>query len=235
MIFMKLARSFLVGLLMLPGLFFAIETPAYDDSGWTAYRESNRKGEQVRHLIRVAENRFELKTELPGAWEHQVCLLDDTGQTIEWTYSDSSRDLQLRAVLLEERRVHLSGRQQGRALEKYFQLNRQPWNQRFQHGLASFLQSQENKTVFWAIGTRGPGELKITRFTVSRESQASPPRALLDSGRGPALQQLKISLHGLLAAFWSGRYWYDAADAGFLFYQGKSSYLDGEVTILREN
>ncbi len=235
MIFMKVAVSLLVGLLILPWLVFATEAPAEDDSGWMAYRESNRKREQVRHQIRVFEKRFELKTELPNGWEHQVCLLDDTGQTREWTYSDSSRDLQLRAVLLADRRVHLSGSQQGRAVEKYFQLNRQPWNQRFQHGLASFLGSDEHKTVFWAIGTRGPGELKITRFTVSRESSGTPPARLAESGRPGPYQRLKISLHGLLAAFWSGHYWYDAADGGFLFYQGKSSYLDGEVTIMRED
>jgi len=225
--------AFLSLLILISPLFS--DLPAEEtDSLLMIYQESNRQGEQVRHHILASDKRFELKTELSGGLEHQVCLLDETGQTREWHYIDSSRDIQLKAVLLVDRRIHLSGSRRGKVVEKYFQINRQPWNQRFQHGLASFLKGEERKTVFWAIGTRGKGELKITRFTVSREDAGSPPPGLIESGpRGPFLQ-IKISLHGLLAAFWSGHYWYDAAEADFLFYQGKSSYLDNEVVLLRE-
>lgn len=199
------------------------------------YQERNEKGrEVVYHLTRTGDS-LRLKALLPdGGVEEQTFIQGTNGETTAWRYRDSSRDSALEAVLSGDRTVRLTGRHRGRPVDKTFKLNAQPWNQPFQQGLAPFLSSRETKTVFWAIGTRGKGELKITRFTVRREKASPAPSLLQQSGFSGPFHRIKISLHGLLSMFWSGHYWYDAADGSFLLYQGASSYLDGDVTLIRK-
>jgi len=202
-------------------------------TAWQTFIERNEEGQEVSHHFYSEGKRHELKTELSNGFEYQTYILDDTGETISWQYEDTSRNMLLSASLSPDREIHLRGKYQGKSVNKVFKINEQPWNQRFQQGLDVFLRGDEEKTVFWAIGTRGKGEMKITRFTVKRQQNEPPPLALQKSGFGGPYQHIKISLHGILSMFWSGHYWYDAQSAGFLFYQGSSSHLDGDVILIK--
>ena len=186
---------------------FAVST---EGDEWQVYIERNEAGDEVRHHFRSQGKRHELTTKLKNGEEIQSFELDDSGETVRWQYEDTSREMQLSAVLLNNRRIHMTGRHQGKAVDRVFDINEQPWNQRFQQGLGPFIKGSETKTVFWAIGTRGKGELRITRFTARRQSPSPAPPTLLGAGfRGP-FHHVKLSLHGMLSLFWSGHYWYDA-------------------------
>lgn len=210
-------------------------SPPAPDGGWQTYVERNESGRQVRHHFRGQDGRYELRTDLETGYEHQVYTLDAKGETVAWQYEDSSRDTRLSATLSPNRRIRLTGRHHGKALDKTYQINDQPWNQRFQQGLTDFLRSGQDKTVFWTIGTRGKGELRISRFTARRESAQPLPAALQQAGHPGPFHHIKLTLYGMLSVFWSGHYWYEAANGSFLFYSGKSSHLDGEVVLIRSD
>jgi hypothetical protein len=220
--------------LLLTGLLPAQETA--EESMEQLYLERNAQGQTVStRLIRRGDS-FLIRAELSdGSLEEQQITLGENGETQSWVYHDNSRDSELEAVLNPDRTIRLTGRHRGKPVAKTFEINKQPWNQAFQQGLAPFLLGPQAKTVFWAIGTRGKGELKITRFTVKREDPRPVPKPLAEAGYPGPFLRVKLSLHGLLSIFWSGHYWYDAADGSFLFYQGKSSHLEGEVTLIRKN
>ena len=71
---------------------------------------------------------------------------------------------------------------------------------------------------FRSIGTQGPGELKIGKFTVTRKGDETIDLA----GKKVAAVHLRISLSGLLSIFWHGDYWYRRGDSNFLRYCGKN-------------
>ena len=216
-------------------LMFTVVPPMYTENlnEWTVFVERNDKSEEVRHYFRAEENRFRLRTEMEDGEEEQSYIIDEKGETVAWEYRDPGRGIILSAELTPGRVIRCSGQYRGKPFRKDFRINHQPWNQRFQQGLSNFLQSGQQKTVFWTIGTRGKGEMKITRFTAKRETRTPPPDMLSTSAFKKPFQHIKMSLHGMLSLFWTGRYWYDAK-GNFLYYEGKSSHLDGRVVILRQ-
>lgn len=224
-----LVASLLVQLILTPAFLTAQE-----HEEWRIYEERNQDGEMVRHHFRSFGLRHELKTEMKSGTEHQVFVVDQRGETTSWEYQDSSRGLWLKALLTSGRRIHLTGNRRGKPVDKWFELNDQPWNQRFQQGLTAFLKGSNEKTVFWAIGTRGKGELRISRFTARREVPDPPPPELKQAGYNGPFHHIKLSLHGMLSIFWSGHYWYDAVKGTFLFYHGKSSHLEGDVVLIKQ-
>ena len=58
---------------------------------------------------------------------------------------------------------------QGKKVAREFAGAGAPWNQLFQMGLGPFALSGGESFQFRSIGTQGPGELKIGKFTVTRQ------------------------------------------------------------------
>lgn len=224
-----LATPFVLQFLLWPAFLFAQQ-----EGTWQSYEERNRSGQVVRHFFRSEGNRHELRSEMESGTEHQMFTLNEQGETIAWLYEDDSRNIRLSAELTADRHIHLSGHFRNKPVDKWFELNDQPWNQRFQQGLTAFLKGSDEKTVFWTIGTRGKGELRISRFTARRELPYPAPPELKQGGYNGPFHHIKLSLYGMLSVFWSGHYWYDAVKGTFLFYQGKSSHLDGDVILIRQ-
>ena len=137
--------------------------------------------------------------------------------TLAWTFSDPGRQMELDAKIQGEDIV-LSGTFGNKKVEKEFNAAGAPWNQLFQMGLASYALAREESFQFRSIGTQGPGELKIGKFTVKRRDDEK----INLGGKEIAAVHLRISLSGLLSIFWHGDYWYRKTDGRFLRYRGKN-------------
>jgi hypothetical protein len=137
--------------------------------------------------------------------------------TREWTFSDPSRQMELAAAIAGDAIV-LRGSVRGKKVEKSFAAAGPPWNQLFQMGLGPFALGEDGRWQFRSIGTQGPGELKIGKFTVRRQEMEK----IMLSGKEFSAIHLRVSLGGLLAIFWHGDYWYRLSDGRFLRYRGKN-------------
>jgi hypothetical protein len=135
--------------------------------------------------------------------------------TLAWTFNDPGRQMELDARLLSEDIV-LSGTFRGKKIEKKFNAAGPPWNQLFQVGLAPFALAKEKSFQFRSIGTQGPGELKIGKFTVARKDD----EMISLNGKEITAVHLRIALSGLLSIFWHGDYWYQKTTGRFLRYRG---------------
>lgn len=137
--------------------------------------------------------------------------------TLAWTFSDPGRQMELGARLQGEVIV-LSGTLRGKKVDKKFTAAGPPWNQLFQMGLGPFALASDKKIQFRSIGTQGPGEMKIGKFTITRQGEEK----ILLAGKEIIVVQLRVSLSGLLSIFWHGDYWYRKGDGRFLRYRGKN-------------
>jgi len=197
----------LVSLLPLPG-----ET--------LSYREV--EGEAVAtHVLTIAPEgggfQVTLRTTRPGGDVLQTFRTDAGLATLAWTFSDPGRRMEL-AARVQGEDIVLTGSFQGKKVDKKFGAAGPPWNQLFQMGLAPFALSGKNGVQFRSIGTQGPGELKIGKFSVTRRDDETIDLA----GEMVPAVRLRISLSGLLSIFWHGDYWFRRSDGRFLRYRGKN-------------
>jgi len=137
--------------------------------------------------------------------------------TLAWTFSDPERQMELSARRQGEV-VTLSGSFRGRPVAKEFKTGGLPWNQLFQMGLENFALATAGSMKFCSIGTQRPGEMKMGKFTVTRENEEK----ILLGGKEIAAVRLRVSLSGLLSIFWHSDYWYRKSDGCFLRYRGKN-------------
>jgi hypothetical protein len=96
--------------------------------------------------------------------------------------------------------------------------------------LAAHVQGAEisggKRMSFRSIGTEGPGELKLGKFTVTRQGDET----IGLGGKEVVAVRLRVSLSGLLSVFWHGDYWFRRGDGRFLRYRGKN-HAGGPVAV----
>jgi hypothetical protein len=160
---------------------------------------------------------IELATTREGGTVRQTFKTAADNSTLEWTFSDPLRRMELAAAVLGQY-ILLQGTFQGKKVEKKFAASGAQWNQLFQAGLGPFVLSAGDSIQFRSIGTQGPGELKIGKFSVTRKAD----EAIDLAGTEVVAVHLRISLSGLLSVFWHGDYWYRKNDGRFLRYRGKN-------------
>jgi len=184
------------------------------------YREAEGSAVATHVLSIVAEGpgfRVELVTTRGSGVVRQTFITETDLSTRSWTFSDPARRMELDAAIRGEAIV-LTGTFRGARVEKKFAAAGAPWNQLFQVGLGPFALSDKKSVQFRSIGTQGPGELKIGKFTVTRKGVESIELA----GKTVQAVRLRISLSGLLSVFWHGDYWYRPGDGRFLRFRGRN-------------
>jgi len=159
----------------------------------------------------------DLRTTRPGGDVLQIFRVDADLATLDWTFSDPGRRMDL-AARVQGQNIVLTGSFAGKRVDKRFSAKGPPWNQLFQMGLGPFAQSGKKDMSFRSIGTQGPGELKIGKMSVTRKGEETIEIA----GKPVAVIHLRISLSGLLSVFWHGDYWYRKGDGLFLRYRGRN-------------
>jgi len=152
-----------------------------------------------------------------GGTIRQTFLTASDRSTLAWTFSDPERQMEWSAEL-RGAAVILSGLTRSRKIEEKFKVGDLPWNQLFQMGLEPFAVSASRGLKFCSIGTQGPGEMKMGKFTVSRQGGEK----IKSGGKEITAVRLRVSLSGLLSIFWHGDYWYRQSDGRFLRFRGKN-------------
>lgn len=188
------------------------------------YREVEGK-DRATHVISITSDleklglgfRVELTTTRSGAVVRQTFLADADLSTLSWTFSDPARSMEWTASR-QGGKIVLTGNAKGKKVAREFAGEGSSWNQLFQMGLGTFVESGGASFQFRSIGTQGPGELKIAKFTVTRKGDETIDLA----GKKVAAVHLRISLSGLLSVFWHGDYWFRRGDGRFLRYRGKN-------------
>jgi hypothetical protein len=176
----------------------------------------------------LTTHRFDIETTPTG---YSVNLQSETGDTVikqtfavdtnlaalSWAFENSKENTKIIASR-EANKIFLKGQTRGKPIEKTLKINELPWNQTFNIGLERFVLSPEKSMIFWSIGTRGPGNLKITKFKVKKKKIET----ITIKGKEVEAVYITISLTGLLSIFWTGKYWYRRSDGVFLRYKGKN-------------
>jgi hypothetical protein len=190
-------------------------------NGMTRVYEEKTKDQLTTH-------HFDIETTPTG---YSIDLQSETGDTVikqtfavdtnlaarTWAFENSKENTKITASR-EGNKIFLKGQSRGKPIEKTFEINDLPWNQTFNIGLERFALSPEKSMVFWSIGTKGPGNMKITRFKVKKKGIET----ITINGKQVEAVYITISLTGLLSIFWTGKYWYRKSDGVFLRYKGKS-------------
>lgn len=157
-----------------------------------------------------------LRSEKEGEHIDQKYGLDPNLAALSWQFENPKEKTKVTANR-KDNKIFLSGIHKGKQINKTFKINELPWNQSFNIGLEKFARSTETSIKFWAIGTTGPGDMKITKFNVKKKGVEK----IILKGKEVEAVHVRISLSGLLSIFWSGSYWYRKADGKFLRYKGK--------------
>jgi hypothetical protein len=210
---LKISSTVLVlAMLLCPAARLGAETLAYREVEGAAV---------TTHVLSLRPDgpgfRVELATTRPGGMVRQTFRTAADLTTLEWTFSDPARRMEL-AAAVQGQYILLQGMFQGKKVEKKFAVSGARWNQLFQMGLGPFVLSAGESIQFRSIGTQGPGELKIGKFSVTRKADEAIDLAETEVDA----VHLRISLSGLLSVFWHGDYWYRKNDGRFLRYRGKN-------------
>ena len=160
-----------------------------------------------------------LTTETKEGNVTQEFFLDKKLATVSWNYDDPKAKTKVHAAR-KDKKITLSGSDRGKGIEKTFAVDELAWNQLFNLGLEQFALNKEDTVKFWAIGVKGPGNMKITRFKVKKKSK-EPILLTVGNQKMPAVY-MTISLTGFLSMFWTGEYWFRSTDGVFLRYKGKN-------------
>lgn len=199
----------LIGAAYLPG-----QTRVYEE----------REGDKItvhRFLIEPSGTGYtiDITSETGSSRTVQKFQLDTGLATLSWTYDAPHTKTKVTAVR-KENKIFLKGTDKDDPIEKTFKINELPWNQTFNIGLEQFALSSEDSMKFWAIGTSGPGNMKITKFNVKKKETETI--TLNSTGQRVEAVYITISLSGLLSMFWTGKYWFRKSDGRFLRYTGKN-------------
>ena len=195
---------------------------AYLPGQTRVYKE--KEGEKVTfHRIQIEPTTvgytINLTSESGSKHTVQKFQLDTELATLSWSYEAPHTKTKITAFR-KENKIFLQGIDDGDPVEKTFKINEFPWNQTFNIGLEKFALSPEESMKFWAIGTSGPGNMKITKFNVKRKEIET---ITLNSMEQPIEAiHFTISLTGLLSMFWTGHYWFRKSDGRFLKFSGKN-------------
>lgn len=195
--------------------------------GWLSAAEileyQEKTGDQTtvhRFVIDKESDGFkiQLTSTFPDKVFEQVFYVDGSLKSTGWEFSNEKKNTKVSARL-EDDMVVLTGIHEGKAISKKFKVRGEFWNQTFNFGLRDFSIGESDKIRFCAIGVEGPGEMKMGKFTVTKEGTEKT----IVNGEEVETIRIKITLSGMLSVFWHGDYWYRQTDGRFIKYRGKNA------------
>lgn len=202
-----------------PCLVLLVAVCALASAKTLSYLETTNKKRVMRATfsIDVAASgyRVTLKEDENGAEVHQAYETDTGLATLSWAYRNAGKNTAFTAIRRGETIV-LSGTHEGKPIQKKFTVGSAPWNQLFTLGLRQFVLSGENERRFWAIGTSGPGEMRIAQFVAAREGS----EAIVFGGKEIGAVKVRITFPDLKSLFWHADCWFRESDGMYLRYEG---------------
>jgi hypothetical protein len=173
--------------------------------------------DSIEHTITIAE--------IPGGYTIGVTSVqaeiptiiqeleaDESLSVLSWTYRDPEAGTDFTAIRTASRRgrsiIAIKGRYRGKAVNRRLAIDEKPWYQLFPHGMDHYVLSQEQETLFYAVGYEGIGALRLGTFRARRGRVEQVER----NGRLEPGVYVHISFTGLASIFWSGDYWFRPGD-----------------------
>lgn len=204
-------------------------------NGETRVYKETVKGRVTTHRFHIEKSaagcNITLQSETEGKQIDQKFELETNLSALSWSYEDPEKKTKITAEK-KGKKIYLNGIHKGKQINKTFKINDLPWNQSFNLGLENFALSSKRKMKFRAIGTSGPGDMKITTFSVKKKKTET---IILNDKKVDAVH-VQLSLSGLLSIFWTGNYWYRKVDGRFLRYKGKSRHSSSDIMeLIAEN
>ena len=189
-------------------------------SGMTRVYEEKNKDQVTTHRFVIEKKStgysIGLQSKTGDAVIKQKFEVNVNLATLSWTFENPKENTKVTAYRKGDK-IFLEGQDRGEPIDKTFKINELPWNQTFNIGLEVFAVSPAKSMKFWAIGTKGPGNMKITKFKVKKKKIET----VTLRGNEVEAVYITISLSGLLSIFWTGNYWYRESDGRFIRYKGK--------------
>ena len=206
-----LGACFILAFLSLTGMSASAEERFYRSvvKKDTIFHEVRSEPAQEGQLLTIIITRGP-HTETDSLW------LDSSYHTVRWRYIDSDGERDLTAVR-EGLTIRLKGTQRGGYERKVFQVDALPWKQFFPFDLEPFARSDEESIRFWAIGTRGPVNMKCARFTARRRGEGVVRIGDVDV---QALQ-IRVAMSGWRSRLWHADYWFRKDDGTYIAMEGK--------------
>jgi hypothetical protein len=144
--------------------------------------------------------------------------LDKNYATLEWVYRDYLEGIDLHAVR-EGNTIRLEGKNRGREVKKTYTIDSLPWRQQFPLDLERFVKSDQDKELFWSIGTNDPADMKIAKFVARKEGGD----VVSVNGSNIPVIRVHITFAGALSIVWKADAWHRDDDGEFVrFNSGKA-------------
>jgi hypothetical protein len=144
--------------------------------------------------------------------------LDRSLATVRWKYRNITEGIELDAVR-RGNTIHLTGINRGREVDRLYKIDSLPWKQQFPLDLEGFVQSRHDSIQFWAIGTRGPADMRIAKFVASKEEDGH----IRMNGREIDVLRVRVSFAGLLSVIWHGDAWHRRSDGRFVRFHSSAA------------
>lgn len=148
---------------------------------------------------------------------------DADGSTRRWRMQNARVEAQAHR---EGDAIVLSGRRDGKVVERRIEIGDEPWYQPLSYSLRQFARSGKATTRFWMLR---PDTLAPVRLKAERAG-----RETIDTAHGPApADKVRISTTGLLTGLWHAHYWFDAKTGVFLRYEGVNGLSRDAKTVIQ--
>lgn len=148
---------------------------------------------------------------------------DADGSTRRWRMKSAGIEAQ---AYREGGTIVLSGRREGKPVERRIEIGDEPWYQPLSYSLRQFARSGKATTRFWMLR---PDTLAPVRLKAERAG-----RETIDTAHGPApADKVRISTTGLLTGLWHAHYWFDAKTGVFLRYEGVNGLSRDAKTVIQ--
>jgi hypothetical protein len=135
--------------------------------------EYNGDQEQI-HFYKIKKSaggwEINLETKDQGNLIEQTFVVNDWADTRIWNYKNRNEDTRIKGEK-KQGKVFLTGIHKGKNFKKSFRVGTLRWNQLFHIGLKDFIGSSEGSIIFFAIGTKGLGDMKGTKFKAKKKRE----------------------------------------------------------------
>ncbi len=115
-----------------------------------------------------------------------------------------------------------------RQVKKTYTIDSLPWRQQFPLDLERFVKSEQEKELFWSIGTNGPADMKIAKFVARKEGGD----VVSVNGSDMPATRVHITFAGVLSIVWKADAWHRKDDGKFVLL--KSGAAPGHPTTVVE-
>lgn len=139
-------------------------------------------------------------------------LCTPEGRTLSWRYLRPP-DTDVRAERIGDR-IHLSGRFDGREINRSEPLDGRPWYQPLSFSLQRMVAGGQQTATFWTIR---PDTLEVVALQAAQSGSEQLPTAPSEEQQA---DKVVIRLDGLLSALWQAEYWFRPSDHLFVHYRG---------------